>query len=652
MKTGLPLLIQSVISSILAVAEMASALGDAAARCNDRTSGFRRKAWERTDARPKRAILFYAWPCYRSSFQWWALFFVMLATWTAEPSWGQWDQTAPRGGSPRSLLDNAASSTSAQQQAGAHLVPIHQLGKQVSKPVVIGKQRSPVADPSVSATNRQGVPTPAASQGLEVLPPPNVTESSKPTAESRDQNSTARAPDIANDDLAQNNDVPSLSIGYRQESLPPTKQQKGSESDDVDEGVVRLLKPLNVDPKASEVLSQRYPDGKLQIERRVVRDQFGNYLNDGKWKMYHTDGQLMGLGRFDNGQMIGVWQRVHFSRDSAWFQTADFQGFEFPLVSTADFKDGQMDGLWVIKDSQQRKIFQLAYRDGRRQGTGSWWHSNGQLKRQLQCRDDLLHGQWQEWDENGKLVRENWFREGRRISKNTSYFRENRPEVEQSYLEPKLELVEADDWWNARLGSYEPTGEVVQEGPVRAWYDNGQRHMAGFFEDGMKEGEFAWWHPNGTRKLLGHYDQGQRTGRWTWWHDNGIKAAEVDFEKDLPVSTLLTWDENGVEQLSPETVLDGESRRSTARPGLLDQLLDEESDGSLLPAPSKALELEPEDEAATSLEEMPSLNLESGADGNGTEELEELPQVRPTPELDLTSPGTTGVKDATGGEAN
>lgn len=445
-----------------------------------------------------------------------------------------------------------------------------------------------------------------------------------PATERRDPATDSRTDDGPRSQTQK--DLKAQSIGFRQEALPRPLQASSQETPETesspsnaqetgqDQGIVRLLKPLAVQPRDREVLTQRYPDGKIQVERTVRRDSFDNYLNHGKWKMYHTDGQLMGIGLFEQGQMVGLWKRLHFDRNNPWFQTADFQGFEFPLISTAEFRDGQLHGLWVIKDAQQRMVFQLEYEDGQRNGTGTWWYANGQMRRQLTCEDNLLHGQWQEWSENGEPARENWFRQGRRISKNISYFHDRQPEVEQTYLEQLLELSEPDDWWNARLGSYEPTGETVQEGPVRAWYDNGQRHMAGYFKGGVQDGEFAWWHPNGNRKLIGVYQDGQRTGHWTWWHENGIKAAEVDFEDDQPVTELLTWDENGVPQTMPESADPfSNRRRSTARPPIGSQ--------EDLPMPRSVQELDPDSPTDTSrLEELP-----------GFGELE----------LELHSPGTS-----------
>jgi antitoxin component YwqK of YwqJK toxin-antitoxin module len=261
--------------------------------------------------------------------------------------------------------------------------------------------------------------------------------------------------------------------------------------------------------------------------------------------------------------MVGLWRRVHLESDHPWFNTNDFRGFTPPLISSAEFVDGQLNGSWLIKDRQERKIVELNYRSGKRHGAGSWWFPNGQLRRQLQFEEDLLHGLWQEWNVEGQLQTENWFLEGQRIDKEINYFAANRPESEQSFLDGQLTLDGQDDWWNARLATYQRTGQRIQTGPVKAWYDNGQRHMAGYYKDGLRHGEFAWWHANGNRKLICNYQNGQRVGKWVWWHENGIKAAEGSYVDDLPAGEWLAWNEQGEITNSRDWEAD---RQSVARP--------------------------------------------------------------------------------------
>lgn len=350
------------------------------------------------------------------------------------------------------------------------------------------------------------------------------------------------------------------------EGLPKPKQDSGSASSQnrpENEGIVRMLKPLVVEPQNRELLTQRYPNGQVMIEREVAMDQHGNYLNEGSWKMYDMDQQPMGSGRFENGQMVGLWRRTHLEQDHPWLSSSEFQGFRSPFHSSAEFVDGKLHGVWLIKDDQERNVVELTYRAGRRHGSGTWWHPNGEKRRQLAFQDDLLHGAWQEWSAEKKLLNENWFVEGRRIDKQINNFATDRPESEVSFLEPKLILTGEDDWWNARLAAYQPTGERIQTGPVKAWFDNGQRHMAGYYKDGKRHGEFAWWHDNGHRKLVAKYDNGQRVGKWIWWHENGIKAAEGTFAADQPIGQWMAW--NDVGEITRQQEL-GTDRESLSRP--------------------------------------------------------------------------------------
>lgn len=348
------------------------------------------------------------------------------------------------------------------------------------------------------------------------------------------------------------------------ESLPGPKQEGENSAERVEnEGIVRMLKPLVTEPQNRELLTQRYANGQVMLEREVALDQHGNYMNDGSWKMYDMDQQLMGSGRFQNGQMIGPWRRTHLEPNHPWLSSAEFRGFKSPFHSSAEFVDGKLHGAWLIKDDQDRKVVELNYRAGRRHGSGTWWHPNGEVRRQLTFENDLLHGSWQEWNAEKQLQNENWFVEGQRIDKQINNFAADRPESEVSFLEAKLTLAEEDDWWHASLAAYQPTGERIQTGPVKAWYDNGQRHMAGYYKDGKRHGEFAWWHDNGHRKSIASYDQGQRVGKWIWWHENGIKAAEGVFKDDKAIGQWTAW--NDVGEITSQRELDTD-RESVARP--------------------------------------------------------------------------------------
>jgi antitoxin component YwqK of YwqJK toxin-antitoxin module len=418
------------------------------------------------------------------------------------------------------------------------------------------------------------------------------------------------------------------------EDLPQPKQETGPAdlpNRTENEGIVRLLKPLVVEPQNRELLTQRYPNGQVMIEREVAMDQHGNYLNEGSWKMYDMDQKLMGSGRFETGQMVGLWRRTHLEQDHPWLSSAEFRGFQAPFHSSAEFVDGKLHGLWLIKDDQERKVVELTYREGQRHGAGTWWHPNGEVRRQLSFQDNLLHGVWQEWNSEKRLLTENWFVEGQRIDKQVNNFAAERPESEVSFLEAKLTLSGEDDWWNARLAAYQPTGERIQTGPVKAWYDNGQRHMAGYYKDGQRHGEFAWWHDNGHRKLVAKYEDGQRVGKWIWWHENGIKAAEGSYVADLPIGQWTAW--NDVGKITSQRDV-GAERETLARPDY-DQSQGEEIE-ELPPQLEKGNLNAP---IAPSFEELELPPPQGAVEGNTTKPPGAADPANPTGDGESASPG-------------
>jgi hypothetical protein len=69
--------------------------------------------------------------------------------------------------------------------------------------------------------------------------------------------------------------------------------------------------------------------------------------------------------------------------------------------------------------------------------------------------------------------------------------------------------------------------------------------------DGVKEGPIVAWYPNGQMQLRGEKKAGKGHGAWTNWHDNGQKSAESVWDSDTWVSGTC-WDTQG-QVLDPKT---------------------------------------------------------------------------------------------------
>ena len=86
-----------------------------------------------------------------------------------------------------------------------------------------------------------------------------------------------------------------------------------------------------------ETVVERYPNGHTKIERQVIQDSAGNYVNQGTYTMYDLDGQALKVGEFRNGKQVGKWTQ-HFAKDEGnLFSTSQDKDFAGPFVTEATF---------------------------------------------------------------------------------------------------------------------------------------------------------------------------------------------------------------------------------------------------------------------------------------------------------------------------
>lgn len=312
------------------------------------------------------------------------------------------------------------------------------------------------------------------------------------------------------------------------------------------EGLEEFENETSEESAGPEVIRQRYPDGKTQVLREVAQDREGNYFNHGDWKLFNRQGQVLAEGRFQNGLMNGVWQRWHPTGSSGIFSTPPFNKFQGPFLSRATFSDGNLDGVWSVMDHYERKVFDIPYTNGQRNGEATWWYPSSMKMREVTFKDGLIDGTIREWNEQNRLVRQDEYIEGKKIVRQTTFYRPKQKQSENIFLDQQLEPAGSDDWWNARPASFNPTGQKLQHGPAYAWYENGQPKMKGQYKDNVRVGLFTWWHPNGQKQLSGNYDElGNKVGKWSWWHSNGIRAIQGQYANDEPSGVWRWWNEDG-----------------------------------------------------------------------------------------------------------
>lgn len=326
------------------------------------------------------------------------------------------------------------------------------------------------------------------------------------------------------------------------EELPPA-------SEAILDGLNQAIADAHSTPEGSyanaELVTERYENGDVKIEREVIQDQDQNYVNHGKWKSYDREGNAAIEGRFKINEMDGVWTRVYRHREPKLLNIAPFNQAQLPLISQANFRDGQLHGKWVIYDSLKRRLCEWEFSDGKRDGTSTWWFANGLKMREITYDKGTIDGQFNEWDRAGKQVTKDRYVQGSRVAPKTEYYSPGRKRAEGTVMYPQLVLEQPDNWMDCTLATYAMDGEPVKHGMWTSWYPNGQRKHEGEYKDDVPAGEFTWWHDNGQRSLVATYVDGKKHGTWTWWHPSGLKSIQGQYANDAPSSKWLWWQESG-----------------------------------------------------------------------------------------------------------
>jgi antitoxin component YwqK of YwqJK toxin-antitoxin module len=296
-----------------------------------------------------------------------------------------------------------------------------------------------------------------------------------------------------------------------------------------------------------EMVTERYPDGKVKIEREVGQDAAGNYFNQGTFKLYAPSGDVVKAGEFLNGKQQGKWTQQLATDEGHLFSASNDKQWSGPFASEATFQDGRLHGTWTIKDSHGQSIIQWSFDNGTRSGTWTWWHSNGQKRLEAAYVNGALNGEVLEWDRDGKIVNQNAFVDGKCVVKTVGWYTLGQKRYEGTYLRAPNMPQATYDWWNSKIATWAsaPAGPDQQHGNWTEWYASGNKKTEAQYDRGVPVGKFTWWYENGQEQAEGEYEAGQKSGTWITWHANGLKESLGEYKAGKLVSKWLHWTADG-----------------------------------------------------------------------------------------------------------
>jgi antitoxin component YwqK of YwqJK toxin-antitoxin module len=310
------------------------------------------------------------------------------------------------------------------------------------------------------------------------------------------------------------------------------------EEADENAGIADLGRPI-------EIIQERYAKGELKIRREVTQDKQDNYILHGEWKMWDEEGNLIGSGEYRNDRREGSWFRMHTGKDADLFAELPYTEFTAPFRSEAVFKEGKLQGKWVITDSEGRIASESEYANGVREGVSKWNYASGTLMREASFQSGLLDGLVRAYDADSTLIEEEKYEQGHKIAMKVEHNDAGQKEWEAMFMHAQLVIDTDVDWWNGKPATFRAVGEDVKHGLATGWHANGQMRVQGVYDKDHPDGQFTWWYSNGQEEVTGSFKEGLRNGLWVWRHPNGQKSMLGQTKDGAATGVWFKWMEDG-----------------------------------------------------------------------------------------------------------
>lgn len=293
--------------------------------------------------------------------------------------------------------------------------------------------------------------------------------------------------------------------------------------------------PAVAPPEGAEPIKERFPGGEVRVERYVVKDEKGNFVNHGPWTWFAPDGAKLATGAFDMGKRHGPWMRKFYPGEGPLFADPLYLGYRGPFVSEAMFDYGVLNGPWIIKDAAGQVLSDWPFVAGKQEGTWTWWYANGMKRHEVTYAAGIPVGMETEWNPQGTIVREIEHIDGREKIRSREWYGPKQKHWDGAILLARKITKTKFDWYKGYADTWvvKVEGKDERVGPWTFWFPNGQKRSEGAFAADQRDGMWTWWHPNGQKWIEGIYVMGKKSGPWSWWDDKG----KLEKTEDLPVIT-------------------------------------------------------------------------------------------------------------------
>lgn len=253
---------------------------------------------------------------------------------------------------------------------------------------------------------------------------------------------------------------------------------------------------------------------------------FQNFLANGEFKMWYSNGNLECEGTYLNGFLHGIV--INYQKDGSALSEAQYEKGKFlfikPPWSSFNFRSLEEEAFWnkldewEINDETKRintrgeKIdinASDAFTGYVKERTFSKEVSKKSSLRILSHYKDGFLQRCKSWHQSGKVNYDFKYKSGQREGLSVAWHENGQKKSVQNFRDGQL------------------------DGVAFEWYKDGQKKSEINFKAGKSHGVSYAWHENAQIKLENYFKDGKKHGTFTMWSKNGQKVSEVNFRDDL-----------------------------------------------------------------------------------------------------------------------
>ena len=203
----------------------------------------------------------------------------------------------------------------------------------------------------------------------------------------------------------------------------------------------------------TQLLQQRFDNGKVKVERFVSEDAEGNLVNHGPYKEYDSSGALIRSGSYAFGNLDGLWSQTVANEKVQSLSAKLDPAFKPPFKSEANFVDGQLHGDWTIVDSKGNPVFLWQFDLGTRDNVSTWFDSRHATILEMMYTGGVPNGVSSQLVPGQREPKKVVFDHGRVVETKTNWYEKGKKRSEEMYLSPAAKRLVSHDWWTSTVVS-------------------------------------------------------------------------------------------------------------------------------------------------------------------------------------------------------